>query len=889
MKKNIFKSLLSICFLITLFPNKTNAGQLDTLSIRSELNRLIAAGDSLLDLWQPEKAISSYDEALKISRYINDNSGCINLLLKTGNVYYEMNQSEQALTTWREALELAALLDNKYNQAVLFKKIGWIYDDRGDYKNALSSYQQCLDISREIGDDKLQGQALNNIGIVCQAQHDYPEALEYFSQSLDFRRQLKDLSGEGRVLNNIGMVYDDLSEPDEALRYYEESLAIWKVTGDKRRESRVLGNIGVIYKKRSDYSKALEYYRRSLEIKFELGDKRGQAVTLNNIGIVYDLLSDPEKALEYYLKSLDLGREIDDRPGIGKTLDNIGVAYRSLHEYDKAISHFNQSLEIKRSLGDIKGEGSTLNNIGISYFYLKDYIKALDFYQKDLDICRNIEDKSGEAISLTNIGHVYIGMQNYSEAQKRIEDALVIATKVDLDPEIILAQAALGRCYSARGIDSLAVIHYKLAIQQLEGVRQNLDNIVHKSGYSARASELYESLVLSLYYLDRIGESFAYAEQSRARSFLDLLASAEIGFEQSSNNMLAGLDEPILYADASASTLRLNQIQALLYDEITLIEYCVTAEGLLAWIITKNDIILRWKEISREDLEAQVSGLRDAIINQGAVSVRSKRLYVILFDQLKEFIQTDNLIIVPHGILHYLPFQALQDNDGEYLIDKYTISYLPSASTLQYIESENTSSVENLLALGNPLIQKSGYTPIPRSEDEVQSIGEHFTESTIYAGQEATEDRFITKAPEYRYLHLACHSDLNAAYPMYSGLLLAPGEEQDGELDVHEIFNLKLNADLVVLSGCQTATGSLTSGDEIVGLTRAFIAAGSPTVISSLWLVVDESTMYLMNRFYNNLKHFSKAEALKRAQIETREIYTSPLSWASFVLIGKPD
>jgi CHAT domain-containing protein len=193
---------------------------------------------------------------------------------------------------------------------------------------------------------------------------------------------------------------------------------------------------------------------------------------------------------------------------------------------------------------------------------------------------------------------------------------------------------------------------------------------------------------------------------------------------------------------------------------------------------------------------------------------------------------------------------------------------------------------QTLLALGNPAGGGADYTPLPLAAAEAQQIAALYSYSRVLTGDQASEEAFKHLAPEYDILHLACHGDLNSAYPMYSGLLLAPGGEEDGKLQVHEIFSLELSASLVVLSGCQTGLGHLTTGDELVGLSRAFIYAGTPSVLSSLWMVEDQSTAYLMSRFYQHLRSSDKAEALRLAQQETRARYPELHAWASFVLIG---
>ena len=292
-------------------------------------------------------------------------------------------------------------------------------------------------------------------------------------------------------------------------------------------------------------------------------------------------------------------------------------------------------------------------------------------------------------------------------------------------------------------------------------------------------------------------------------------------------------------------------------------------------------------DIGGDSLKALVMGFRKAIQDQSETGEVSHRLYDLLIAQAVDRIKTDNLIIVPHGILHYLPFAALQDPKGRCLLEDYRIRYLPSASVLKYLPSKRKGRGQTMLALGNPATDRKGFASIPLTETEVNEIGGLQPAGRVLTGAQATETEFKRLAPQSDILHLACHGDLNSAYPMFSCLLLAPDSLEDGELDVHEIFQLDLHASLVVLSGCQTGLGHLTNGDELVGLSRAFIYAGTPSIVSSLWMVEDESTAYLMGRFYHHLQSHDKAQSLRQAQLETRQRYPGLRSWASFVLTGE--
>ena len=265
----------------------------------------------------------------------------------------------------------------------------------------------------------------------------------------------------------------------------------------------------------------------------------------------------------------------------------------------------------------------------------------------------------------------------------------------------------------------------------------------------------------------------------------------------------------------------------------------------------------------------------------------------------------------PHQSLHYLPFAALTDG-GRYLIDDYTLTVLPSASALPFIQ-ENArqtaySSQPSALILGNPVTAdydtvaslattRDSLGSLPFAEKEANSIADLFGVGPLI-GKTATESAVREQAGQVNILHLAAHGKFNSVAPLNSLIALAPDEENDGWLTVGEVYGLNLeNTDLVVLSACETNLGDLSAGDELVGLTRALIFAGTPSVIASLWAVDDEATSLLMERFYTYLKDgMGEAEALRQAQIDMRDYededgnrpYQNPFYWSAFVLSGDP-
>jgi CHAT domain-containing protein len=320
----------------------------------------------------------------------------------------------------------------------------------------------------------------------------------------------------------------------------------------------------------------------------------------------------------------------------------------------------------------------------------------------------------------------------------------------------------------------------------------------------------------------------------------------------------------------SVEPLGLKQVQELLDPDTSLLEYFVTGKEVFAWVVEKEKLQFRRIELPKEKLSGLVKMLRESIFTLGErdkFDEASVVLYKQLIEPLLSHITGKELIIVPHDVLHYLPFHALMGLDGHYLIEKYPIYYLSSASLLQFVQEKRKAGGEKVLAFGNPDLGDPEKN-LEYAELEAEGVKNVYPESAVYVKKEASEEKSKSLSPSYDVLHFATHAQLNEDDPLSSAVLLAKEGKEDGRLEVREIFGMDLKANLVVLSGCDTALGKLSTGDELVGLTRAFIYAGTPSVVASLWSVDDSSTAQLMASFYRNLKTMSKAEALRQAQLE---------------------
>ncbi|MBI5091674.1 MAG: CHAT domain-containing protein [Candidatus Hydrogenedentes bacterium] len=268
-----------------------------------------------------------------------------------------------------------------------------------------------------------------------------------------------------------------------------------------------------------------------------------------------------------------------------------------------------------------------------------------------------------------------------------------------------------------------------------------------------------------------------------------------------------------------------------------------------------------------------------------AVNGAGKKLWELLVAPVLPYIKTDHVVISSYDILNYVPFEALQDKDGRYFIQDHSVSYIPSVSVLKLCMAKERRGKSSVLALGNPNLQNPAFR-LFNAESEVKTLEGMFPKVEALTFDAATETAFKQKASQYDILHFACHGELNQDDPMLSSLRLAPDADNDGYLHTGEIFEMRLSASLVVLSACNSGVGELTTGNELMGLTRGFFFAGAPSIVASLWTVDDRSTAFLMGEFYKNLGAMTKAEALRQAKLATMKEYPSPFHWAPFCLQG---
>lgn len=773
---------------------------------------------------------------------------------------------------------VAQTMDVRRAEADRFLQQGIQQYETGQVPAALNSLQQALQIYRAIKNRDGEGLALGILGLTYSSLGNYAKGIEYSQQYLAIAREVKDRKGEGNAVGILGLAYLYLGNYAKAIEYGKQQLAIAREIKDREGEGSALFNLGVTYINLGNYTKAIEYTQQSLAIAREIKNRYGEGTALGNLGIAYYSLGNYAKVIEYLQQSLVIAREIKDRQSEGLALNNLGFAYLNLGDYAKAIEYVQQSLVIAREIKNHYVEGTALGTLGATYYSLGNYAKAIEYTQQYLTIAREIKDRQNEGGALNNLGAAFLKAGNLTEAEKMLFDG----------------------------------------IQVWESMRQMLgSNDANKVSIFEGQARTYRTLQEVRVAQNNPIAALEISERGRARAFVDLLTE----------RLSSGSTNPVINTSPNQDQIR----QIAKSQNATLVQYSIVYDdfqiqgkqvgresALYIWVIQPTGEIT-FREVDLKPLwQKHKASLADLIIgNQEFLAVRSRgsspalqpqpdlpTLHQLLIDPIASLLPKDpnaHVIFIPQGSLFQVPFPALLDANGTYLIQKHTILTAPSiqvlALTRQQKLAQKQPNSSNALVLGNPTMPsvppspgepKRQLSPLPGAEAEARAIAPLLKTQAI-TGAQGTKAAIVQKMPQASIIHLATHGLLDDLRGLGSAIAMAPSGTDNGLLTAEEIFDMKLQASLVVLSACNTGEGRIT-GDGVIGLSRALISAGVPSVIVSLWSVPDAPTSELMKAFYQNLQNNpDKAQALRQAMLTTMKTHPQPRNWAAFTLIGEAE
>ncbi|MGC1196497.1 MAG: CHAT domain-containing tetratricopeptide repeat protein, partial [Geitlerinemataceae cyanobacterium] len=758
--------------------------------------------------------------------------------------------------------------------------------NRATYSDLIACYQQNLSVAKASQNPQWEAYALNNLGIASFVTGNYTESLEYHRQHLDRARDTGNRLGQGLALVGIGAAYGALGDYEGSIEYYQWSIALVPAETAPQWKALALRNLGSAYLALGEPEKALEYQQESLNLSQSIADRYGEAQAWGNLGNTYAALGNFDRALEYQQQSLQLSRDIDDPLQEAQVLLSLGTTYAYRQEYEKAIEYHQQSLILVRELKARLGEGIALNNLGDALLRVERLAEAEGYLFEGIEVWESLRAGLGNndnfKVSIFETQEAtYRNLQEVLVKRDRNDSALEIAERgrarafIELiarrfqQPDLAIEPPQIAQIQDIARSTNSTLVAYTL-------IREQFAQTPH--GASPQSLEPQDSQLL-IWVVSPHGKVTLRQTNLEGISLQNLVAT--------SRELLGvrGIGVTRRLAFSPGMRVKLN----------------TDAPDSEAWEVVTVDADTETLTLKLPSWEAGIPPIQRPFTDVAATvespninDPRLQQLYQLLIDPIADLLPTDansHIAFIPHRELFLVPFAALQDANGQYFIENHTLLSSPSIQVLAATQTtRGTPSPQNALVVGNPTMPKIGNPPqplpaLPSAELEAIKIAQ-MLQTPALTGNLATETAIRQQLPTASLIHLATHGLLDDRLGIGSAIALAPSNTDDGWLSAADILDLNLNANLAVLSACNTGQGRIT-GDGVIGLSRSLISAGVPSVIVSLWAVPDAPTADLMVEFYQNWQQNpDRAQALRSAMLTTMKQHPHPRNWAAFLLIG---
>ena len=947
----IFISLILILFRLPLSAARSD---------RPSFGQSAGAAEGMRSRGDLKQSLESLKQDLAFARRDKSLSRQGEVLMRIGLLKWDLGEIAEAAAHFNEAVTVLDKAGNSvaraacancleviclYNQGKNDRKAGLPYRSIARFEEA------CLK-ARDIGVPDFELKCLRQQSLAYLDIRQLDLFFECNRKGLEIATEICLGIEQGRCLNNIGVYYQWKNDYSQAVTHVERAVAVSKASGDPATEAECLNNLGLIYRELGNYDLAQYFLTQALDSDRRFGDGDAIAVDLVNIGSVLlsrgiesqrkeDLLG----ALNIFQECLRIQRKTNASV-MFTVLNNIGIILDELKEYDKARHHFNRALSI------------------------------LDIGKNTLERCH----------ALSNIGASYLDEMKIGKAFVHFREAFELSLNDSFDDAVIESSIGLARCYERMKDRLTALTFYRRAIDAIERMRGRISSENARIGFARNKRVPYErslNILIDLYTAqpsqEGLDDIFSIIEKARARAFLESVRQVRCNLPSASDPLLeekkgalsrniaklkATLTAPVNNSDARIELM--NELELEEEEYVRLIQEKKgperTAEkdrkspvervDIVRRSLKKGEVLLEYwlgeersclvsvspekasfhtlpgRKRIEDSLKAYLRAIADLSLDPKTGYEAADRIgrELMLVEAIEKLERARTIIVVPDGILHYLPFEALRIPAGigtGYLMEHTSIAYCPSASALIALRSSRSLTPEklkkNLLAIGGARYQKreSSNRPVrtngrpadtrmdfeegidlialPFSRKEIFEISKAFPSDSVdvLTGDNANEAAIkVWPLTDYRIVHFAGHGFLNERYPFRSALVLSPGDgsEEDGFLQMREIYGLTFDADLVVLSACQTGRGFLEISEGPMGLSRPFFFAGARSVLASLWPIDDQAAEKFMSLFYNAIAEGAQtADALTWAKRQLlRSRWAHPFYWATFLLQGDP-
>jgi CHAT domain-containing protein/Tfp pilus assembly protein PilF len=877
-----------------------------------------------------KQALTQLTYALSLQERDPDSADIVLTLLEIGTNNKLLESFEEALRHYQRALELASSQQDRcYSRCLMtmaLNNLALLYKTTDDLEEAQEYYEQALVQARDCGDPRHLVIVLSNLGALTRDLGDPERAFEHYREALQAANKLEDASGRrASLLNNIGVAYRRRGELQKALETYTQAFeaAQAQAVGKRIVETIAATNLGHLYSILGEEERAGELFDHAQRLWVGISPE-WEAWVLRKIGWFHESNNRYREALAAYESALEKDPRLQSQ---GNLLQGMGRTRLRLGEAEKALDLLRRALRLQIESRNLAGEQSTHNDLGDTYIALEQLSEADEALQNALRLAQQLADPYREMYTRSSLANLARAQDDLDEAlyQRMLVLEAIESLRMEVaEPEYRASFLSRQQDEFVEAVDLLMELHRAAPAD-------GHDRAAFAVAERARARSLVELLTeVSVDAQAGVDPQLLAELQSAGGTLIELqsdltrLLAAEDQDQMQIAVLSSRIDQARKRLEEAESELRKQnpryaeirypdpidqkQVRQLLDEETALLEYVLGARRSYLYVLTRERLTVEELPPAGE-LHSAIQGVRAAISrpgrrNLGRLNLHSHRLYKMLIEPAETRIaDIKRLIIAPDQELFYLPFETLvinQPTSGRptYLIDRWSASYAPSGSVLNSLAQRSGRQQREgsplLVALADPPVP--GRPPLPSSRQEISRIAELLPADhvSLRVGAAASE-LFVKQSDKIagaRFVHLACHGLLDEKSPANSALQLAADRtgQEDGLLQVHEIFSLRLSADMVVLSACESGLGKHVRGEGLVGLSQAFLFAGAHSVVVSLWPVADYSTEGLMVEFYTKLlQGSSRSEALRLAKLALLddEDTSHPFYWAPFILIGE--
>jgi CHAT domain-containing protein len=866
------------------------------------------------------------------------------------NALYNMGENAAALEYHRRALEIFRATHNAEEKARTLNSSIQPHILLGEYDQALDAAEDARAIFRTTGDTRRLGHVEINVGNIHHRQDRFEEALACYERAYEMLAPLRDAEGLAVALYNMAVSLITLNDFPRALASYQRAREMFVRYGMTLLVTQSDYNIAYLYYLRGEYSRAIQMLRATRADSEKNGDAHVLSLCFLDLSEIYLELNMSEEAREIaqegYLRFQKLGMGYEE----AKCLANQAMASAQLGKALNALELFGKAREIfvrEKNLvwpslielyqavvlfeEDRLFESRQLCNQAAKFFEISVLHGKAAFCHL---LLARIAARTGDLLT----------------ALKECKSAMERVASIESPALHFQAHFLLGQMQQAAGDVAAAYSSYQSARNELETLRSSLRGEELKISFMKNRLEVYECLVeLCLNDAGRKGapeEAFGYMELTKSRSLAEILLHPSAGFatadsgqsglvrriremreelnwyyrriEKEQLNPVASGSKQIESLQRQVATRENDLVRVLrelrstesvggaqpgcgipsmeairnaLPPEAAIVEYFAVKDQFIAAVVARESLqiipvspvarvtnlvrLLRF-QLSKFALgQEYVGAFQETLLH--ATRSHLHDLYCEIMAPLRTQLESAGiLIVVPHGALHFLPFQALFDGERD-LIDEFAISYAPSAGIYAHCHRKKSGAGKGALVLGVPDERA------PQIEGEVREVARALEGAKLVMGAEPAGEALQREGANYRIIHVATHGVFRQDSPMFSGIRLGPSY-----LNLYDLYQLKLNAELVTLSGCATGLNVVATGDELLGLARGLLYAGSQSLLLTLWDVHDHSASEFMTAFYKRVADASnRAAAFQVATKAVRARYPHPYHWAPFALTGK--